>query len=236
MSLLSIVQNVCDEVGISRPSVVVGSTNQQIRQLLALSRRGGKLLAGLGHWTVLTKEHTFATVNGTDAYALPDDFDYIVNQTAWDRANYRRMREAISPPLWQAIKSGLVQTNARWKGFRIKGSSATRFYIDPTPTSADTLVFEYQSLNWCRNAAGDTDRAAWAADDDTGILPEALLELDLIWRWRHAKGLDYAEDFRTFQMEADKALARDGGRPVLDLGDRPSRFFDPNIQDADFPS
>lgn len=235
MTILSIIQAVADEVGVTRPSAVISSNDGTVRQLLALANREGKSLARLGNWTTLTKEHTFDTVNGTAAYALPSDFDYIVNQTAWDRDNYWMLRGPLSVPLWQAIKSGLYDSTALRKGFRIKGSSSTRFYIDPTPTVVDTIVFEYQSKSWCQSSGG-TGQTAWAADTDTGILDEDLMAMGIKWRFLKAKNFDYAEEFREHQNQCLKALGRDGGRPVLDLGERGGRMFDPNIQDADYPT
>jgi len=45
VTLLTIIQNVSDEVGIERPTSVIGTSDQTVRQLLALSNRAGKMLA-----------------------------------------------------------------------------------------------------------------------------------------------------------------------------------------------
>jgi hypothetical protein len=234
MTLLSIVQDACGEVGISQPASVISNTDTNTVQMLALANRGGKVLSRRGQWTVLNKEHTFNTAASTAAYALPSDFDYVINETVWDRANYWKFRGAISAPVWQAIKSGLVTTVGLRKGYRIKGATSTQFYIDPTPTATEACVYEYQSVNWCADSSA-TGQSKWAADDDVGVLSEDLLTEDLVWRWLRAKGLDYAEEMRTFELDIQAALGREAGAPILNMGES-SRSFYANIQDSDYPS
>lgn len=62
MTLLEIVQQVCDELAINRPTVVVGSTDPQIRQLYALLNRLGNDLCRQFNWQRLNKEFILNTV------------------------------------------------------------------------------------------------------------------------------------------------------------------------------
>ena len=39
----------------------------------------------------------------------------------------------------------------------------------------------------------------------------------LRWRWKKEKGLDYAEDFRTYEMQVEDAIGRDGGRKPVSM-------------------
>jgi len=39
--------------------------------------------------------------------------------------------------------------------------------------------------------------------------------LGLVWRFRKARGFDYAEEFNTFEKEVEQAIMRDGGRRDL---------------------
>ena len=63
MSLLTIIQNACDEISIPRPSSVIGNTDQQIRTLLAMSNHEGRELVKAGDWTVLQRLHTITTAS-----------------------------------------------------------------------------------------------------------------------------------------------------------------------------
>ena len=65
MSLLSMVQTVCLEVGIPQPNAALTSNDPQILQIVALAQREGKELAAFpvkdGAWSVLQKQYLFTT-------------------------------------------------------------------------------------------------------------------------------------------------------------------------------
>ena len=225
MTLLSLIGDIADEIGFAAPTTVIGSTDETAIQMLALSNRGGKQLArrgkGIGGWALLQTEHTFTTVNGTAEYALPSDFEALIDDTLWDRANFWKLKGPVSPQEWQMIKSGVLASSAGpRRRVRIKKSASSNvkaLFVDPTPsTTGDTLVFEYLSNSWCQSSGG-TAQSAWAVDTDTGILDEYLLGMDLKWRFLKAKGQAYAEDKQEFELELAQALARDGGAKSLNM-------------------
>lgn len=57
VNLLQIVQIICDELGLNRPSVVVNSTDTQIRQIYALINRALRELQQNYEWTALQTEY-----------------------------------------------------------------------------------------------------------------------------------------------------------------------------------
>ena len=240
MSLLTIVQDVADEVGVLQPSTVIGSSDESAIRMLVLANKGGKILArrgkGSGGWAVLQTEHTFTTVNGTANYSLPSDYDFMIDGTIWDRTTFLRFRGPLSPREWQLRKSGLSSSVGSRFRFRILPSSNAKvFAIEPTPTSADSMVVEYVSLNWCQSSGG-TGQAAWVADTDTGVLDEVLLNMDLTWRFKQALGEEYGENKQEFEMELAQALARDGGAHTLSMsGHHRERFIGhANLPDSGF--
>jgi excinuclease ABC subunit B len=72
--------------------------------------------------------------------------------------------------------------------------------ITPVSGTADTIRYSYQTKNWVRPATG-ADKDAFSLDTDTPLIPDHLLKLGLIWRWKHAIGTDYAEDLSTYFQE-----------------------------------
>jgi len=62
MNLLQLIQQVCNELGITPPNAVVSSTNQSIRQLYALLNRHGHDLSRQFEWERLDKEWIVNTV------------------------------------------------------------------------------------------------------------------------------------------------------------------------------
>lgn len=236
-TLLQIAIATADELGIQRPSTVAASADQQVQQLLALLNREGKELAARegisGGWPQLRKERSITTVIGTASYDFPTDLQYFMNTTGWDRTTKWPLRGPISPQEWQVLKSGTVGSVGLRTRFRIM---AGQIYFDPTPTTVETIVFEYYSDTWCASTLGVAQRI-WAADNDVPLLPDDCFILGAMWRFRRAKGLDYAQEFAAYEDLVSRELGRSGMAPVVDLGYPQSgvRFIDEeNIPDQGF--
>ena len=233
MTLLSICQNVADFTGFERPVTVVDNTDPIARQLLALAQREGKQLMRMSDWAILKKEHTFSTSSGTAAYALPSDFDRLVLETSYNRSDNDILTGPISSAEYQLVNHGMATTGTTEK-FRLKATSnALKFELDPTPSSTQTIGFEYVSNQFCQSSGG-SGQAAWAADTDTGILDETTMEMGITWRFKQAHGLDFAEDFRQYQLEVRQAIARNGSAPILQLDDARKLIVGPYQTDGNY--
>lgn len=237
-TLLAIVQAACDELGIQRPTSVVSSNDEQVQQLLALANREGKELSARenwsGGWPQLRKLHTITTVADQANYAFPDDLQYFINTTGWDRTQKWPLRGPVSPQEWQVLKSGTIGSTGPRTRFRIM---AGEIYFDPAPEdSGDTIVLEYYSDTWCESSSGEAQRV-WASDTDVPLLPDDCFILGLIWRYRRAKGLDYQEEFNSYEALVSREIGRAAMAPVVDLTEPLSgvRFIDEsNIPDSGF--
>lgn len=215
MSLLTIIQNVADRVGLVRPTAVIGASDPQTRQLLALANQEGKELARRHDWQVLTKEKTWtAAATQAQTGVLPSDFDRFITGTFYNRTRSRIVTGPLTPQEWQDYQSRL--TSIVYDAFRLRGST---IYLLPTPSGSDTYVFEYIQTGWCASD-GDTvpDQTAWVSDTDASFLPVELIELGTIWRYKHSRGLDYAEDFRNWEMQFARITGREGGKRTLNMG------------------
>lgn len=60
-TLLQIIQDVCDELALSRPNLVIGTTDPQVRQLTALLNRLGRDIVKQFEWQRLDKEFLITT-------------------------------------------------------------------------------------------------------------------------------------------------------------------------------
>lgn len=226
MSLLSACQAVIREVGLgTAPATIISNTDATAIQLNALAEAAVRRLSKL-NWEKLVREHTITTVNGTEGYALPSDWARYASSTAWDATNYWPMRGSLDPETWNALKRGIVATSVR-RRFRLSGGQVLIF---PTPTAVATLVIEYARNTPWTDSTGVTYRVTASVDTDITVFPEHLLILDLKWRFKHAKGLDYTEDFNEAEREISLALAQDTPAPIIDYG-RGSSFspFTANI-------
>jgi len=211
-TLLVLVQDICDEIGLPRPITVTGSVDQQVRQMLALINLEGKALASLGQnlggWPQLRKEFTITTVSGQAAYAFPTDVAFFIPSTVWDRTYRWQLLGPLNPQEWQVLKSGISPTGPR-RRFRIMGG---QIYLDPTPSSADaaTIALEYISVNWVNSSAA-VGKTAFTADDDYTVLDQDVIAAGLKWRFLRAKGLDYGEEKQHYENLRNQSVARSGG-------------------------
>lgn len=220
MTLLSIVQQASDVIGIPRTTQVVGSNDMQVRQLLALVNQDGKDLARRYTWQQLTKERQFTTTaTEVQTGAIPADFDRFVDGTIYNRSKTERAFGPVTPEEYQEFKSRLsvVAVDA----FRVRGSD---FLIIPTPAVGDNWVFEYISTYWVR-AEGETagSKTAFSLDSDVSLFSIDLHILGLVWRYKRSRGLDYAEDFAAYEALFKMMTGRDGGRRIIDMGQQPMR-------------
>lgn len=214
MSLLTACQNAVKETGLGDvPATIISNTDKLAVQLNALAEREAKVLGKL-NWQRLLREQTLTVVSGQASYSLPADWGRYLSDTFWDTTNYWQMRGSIDPATWQALKRGIVATSLR-RNFRVVGNLLT---LDPTPTvSTDVLIGEYARNTPWVDTLGTTYRVTATADTDTTVFPEHLLELGLIWRLKYAKGMDYAEDKNTYEIEVAKAFAQDTPAMRLDM-------------------
>lgn len=228
MSLLTAVQHFCRRTNLPVPSTVMGSTDVQVLQLRALFEEEGQDLAARGGWQGITFEATHTTTAAEDQGAITDiatnGFNYIKNDTIWDRSDTLPVWGPLSPSEWQ-LRKAISLTGPRYQ-FRIRGG---RLLVNPTPAAGQSWAFEYVSKNWLTDSTGATYRQYFVADADLVLLPEELMLLGLRWRWKKEKGLEYAEDFRTYEMQVKDALSRDAGKRHLYMDEEHRRGPKPGI-------
>lgn len=238
LTLLTAVQEACNEVGFPAPGFVVSSQDQQVKQMLALANREGREQVSLaGGWPQLRGEQLFTLVNGQAAYDFPTDFDSYMPDTIWNRDQRWPVNGPLSAQEWQYVKSGLINSEP-WQRYRVMDG---QIYFDPTPTSVSdgqTVAIEYQSKAYCQSNAGVV-QTAWAADTDVWRLPDDVLVLGLKWRYLAAKRLDYSEEKKAWADAVDREQARAyvGRTLPLNAGVNRNWLGDgwSQIQDGDWP-
>lgn len=227
LSLLDLITVFCERTGLRVPTTVMGSTDAQIVQARALLEEEGHDLSSRGLWSGLIQETSFPTTAAEDQGSLDDlasnGFRMIVQDTIWDRSNQLPICGPMSPQEHQARLS-LAATGPRYR-FRIRGG---KLLVNPVPTAGLTWYFEYVTEHWILDASSGDGKRYFTADTDVPTLPSSLLLLGLRWRWKAAKGLEYAELQRTYEIQVKDALARDGSKHDLEMG-KPTRRTRPGV-------
>lgn len=222
MTLKTMINNVQDVVGIPQSSSIISAADATTRQLLGLANQEGRELSRRYAWEATRNEQTFTSVAAEEQTDAFDgiSFDRFVNETMYNRTQNRRVVGPLTVTEWQAQKglTASILTDA----FIIRGGA---WLATPTPVAGDTYAYSYVSKNWCQSSVG-VGQSAWAADNDTGILDEPLMELGLEWRWLKKKGFDYAEEFLTYQRAVAQAITNDGGKRTMNFGNDASILLD----------
>ena len=143
------------------------------------------------------------------------DFDAsavrITNETMWNRTQRRPLFGPLTARAYQGLQASPV--TGPFNQYRFMGNL---LLFDPAPKGGETVAFEYISNHWCQSSGGTT-QDAWTADADIGRISEKIMAIGVIWRWKQAKGLAYAEDYNKYERRVADAVAREATKPVLDL-------------------
>lgn len=235
MSLLTLIQDVANSVGITSPSAnVTTSVDANIITLLALANSSGREMAKAYEWQELrTFSGTILTAGtidqGTITSIFGASFDRLTNQTFWDTSARQPIDGPITIQQWQQTQAANVVGPPY--SFIVTGNHVL---IGPTAiASGHILTCYFQSKYWCQSAVG-AGQVSWSADTDTGVIPEELLKLDLVWRWKQKNGLAYAEDMETAQRQFDTYTAQNTPARILFLGGR-NVAYSANIPEGYWP-
>jgi hypothetical protein len=201
--LLTICQGAAASLSLPVPASVVGNTDANATLFLQLAKREGRELMRRHDWQGISFEYGFQSVDDNpQTLGLPTGFDRFLPDTII--INNETNEPVIGPTptnVWTMLTEG---DRLHWRIF------GDNLYIFPQPEAGVEYAYVYVSKHYCQTS-GAIGQEDWAADSDTGRIPEHLIELGVVWRWLRAKGMDYAEELATYEREVEKASARDRG-------------------------
>lgn len=148
-------------------------------------------------------------------YAMPADYDRLIDRTEWDKSKHWEMLGPETPQQWQFLKSGYIATGPRIR-FRLMGGY---FQIWPAVTTAEYLGFEYVSSNWATSVAG-AGKSSFTVDTDTCVFPDRLMVLGLKAKYFMVKGFDASGFAAEYAAQKSIAKANDGGAKTLSFAPR----------------
>lgn len=201
LALLPTLQEFCDRNALDRPTVVMQSPDDTIRQLRSLANEVITDITNRGAaWEKLVKRCTpFAALNteiqGKIETIAPYGFKSIVPDTLFDLTQRRPLFGPGQPGQWEQNialpNTGPFYTYRIWQG---------NFCLQPNPPAGDLIVFEYTSDQAILDADGVTWKKRFAADTDVFALDEDLMLAGLNWKWRRKQGLSYAQEKQDFEL------------------------------------
>lgn len=222
--ILSAMQSAAIRVTGQRPPVFFGASQKfEGLEITDLVNEVAQDIAQYQDWQELTRVAVLTGGDGRVAFDLPTDYDRQLIDADVQRAGYA---------LWgyshvDNINDFLASEDSGWAntipgGWIIYGGQM-RF----SPAPMGEARFPYVSKNYAVSADG-VPKSAFTADTDTFVLPERLLTLGLVWRWRENKKLDASGDQEAFIKALDEYAGKDKGSGIIRRG-RPRRWGNTSV-------
>lgn len=224
LSVDDIINRAAVEAGLLPSSSPVTDTDEAFIQLVGLLNSAGQELCELHPWQSLVKEYSITTTGNDDGtYNLPDDFNYMIDQTGWDRTN----RVAIGGPLsaqdWTYLVGRDLVSQSIYASFR-QVDGKLDLYPQPPPDGLQ-LTFEYIGRNWLTEAGQSSpNRDTIGAGNDVCVLDPLLTIKFLKLKWLSAKGFDIQGAALEFDTLFGSRTGKSEGAPILSAS-RGSRAF-----------
>lgn len=207
MTVLTALQSAALRLMGQRPSTFYGAAGLFEAELADLANEVAADVAKYQDWQALIRLGT-VTGDGTETeFNLPADYDRMT--TGGDVAD-------LSGTFWgyhaftdlnAFLYAEARDFNAAPGGWVIYGN---RLRFAPAPAAAVTATFPYITANWAVDIS-TAAKPAFTADTDSFALPERLLTLGLVWRWRENKKLDASGDQEAFIKALDEYAVKDRG-------------------------
>lgn len=213
MSILMICQDAALELSLVTPTSVVTTSDETARKLNRHLTKVCKALAKRYDWQTIRREQTFTTTQAAaQANAIPSDFLRFVQNSMFNRSLRRKVLGPLTPTQWQAFQSSLATPT--WTAFIQRGNAVQ--FVPVPPAAGETIAYEYITKN-IGATSGGTPLATFTGDDDEPYFDAELLTLGVIYSFRQAERLDYAEEMRQFELAYADLVKQDGGRRLLDM-------------------
>lgn len=210
MTILSACQSAALRLLGQRPTTIFSSSNTFEQELAELATETAIAIAKEHDWQKLTKLHTYHGDASTIAFDLPSDYERMIkdgnlHSILYKTTLFRRVRDLDE---WLYLRD-VIATGLPGNWIILGG----QMQIYPAMAATETARFYYIT-----NQIVSGNKTSFTADDDVFVLPERLITLGLIWRWRSQKRMEYAEDLKNYEIALSEEISRDKGARILTVG------------------
>lgn len=181
LTLLELVEQATNELGITEPASVIGNTDEQIIQLKALCDRVGWDLVREHEWRRLVKENVFETTASTTINGLVSSANVITGLTGIP-----------------ASATGMIVSGSNipdWAEVTIQGASSVTLNVSCTGTATATASCQFarQEFDLPSDFMRQVSRTQWSRSDRWPNLgPKSAQE----WQWLKAGTISTGPRYR----------------------------------------
>lgn len=200
MSLLSIAQDLSVLVSIATPTAVLSNLTDDNKKIIRFTTEAAEELARRADWSALRKGAVLTGTGTNSTIALPTDFSRLVEGNSVRHSSGSPVRVGLTADEWNSILGVTVQGTPRYAQLFNAGMA---FY--PYMAVGDTVTVIYQSKSWC------TSGTAWGSDSEAALVPESLIRMGAVWRWRRHHGQDIQDHLAEFESAFADRMRFDEG-------------------------
>lgn len=212
MTVLTACAEAAIELNQPEPSTLFSTTDQFAKELRTQANRTAVAVAKAYDWQKLLAIHTLTGDGTTTSFSLPSNYARMTKgaDLLTSSFGYRLVKARDANQwLYYQINNTIIGYPGRW--IIIGGA----IEVLPAIADGDTVKFYYIKNTIVTGASAQTN---FESDTDTFDLPERLITLGVVWRWRAQKRREYAEDLRNFEIALAEETATDKGSRVLVVG------------------
>ena len=229
MSLISVVQGIARRCNLSAPSSAIGNSDPNVALMLDCIQDTGDELVERWGWQALKLRTptTFVGDGVSAAFDLPSNITTLSPSDTFSSSLYPLipMPGPINEENLLLMKA--LPFNINPSVWRQVGNQIEFF---PVLAVGEVVSYVYAQNSWVLDLNGNPySTPTLMVDTDTFAIPERLLKLGGIWRWKQCKGFDYAEQMQDYEL----AFTRISGQESTTRAISMSRA--PVIADETFP-
>lgn len=214
---LEVVRNVCGQLGLPVPqSVTSDASNRTAGQMwFLLNSAGLRLVKPVNgyRWEVLRRTWNLQTQPGVTQYALPDDWDSFIDQTAYNRSMSQQLLAPLTDQGWAALDAMTVAAPVTVV-YRLR---VGKFELFTAPAAPQSLRIDYSSRSWGQASGVNgayTDQLT--QDGDVCLYDSELICANVKLRWLTEKGFDTTAAQNDFDLALELAINADADTMILD--------------------
>lgn len=215
MTVLAAAQAAALRLSGRRPTSLFTSNDKLMIELADLVNETAVAIMKAHDWRKLTVLKTQAGDGTAEEFSLPSDYDRMpIKSNVYSTRSQLPLARAEDTDAWIEFQlTGFVGAPGVWIIL------ANKIGIKPPLTSSESAKYYYISKNIVSADDGATfTKSAFDTDSDVFFLPDRLLTLGLIWRWRSQKKFEYAEDMQNYNIALGEESGREKGSRILRMG------------------
>jgi hypothetical protein len=219
MTVLSIVQHAAPKIGITRPTQLVADTGNTSLEMQRTLIDVAEEIRDFYDWQTFKTLMTITGDGSALAFSLPSDYArFLKNGHLWPSSSpITPLTHYTDSDAWLAtIVQNFTPVVGGWT--LLGGQLQIRMGGSSAPLALAAVVYAYYITKNVFASAGGVAQSTIIADTDTFRLPEHLLRLGFIARWKSNKGRPYAQDESDFQDSLAVAAGNDKGSKIMHVG------------------